>query len=187
MTARPSFHEERLQPGQYVVVTQDVQERYADLARRILTISAVYDREGEEEGASPYFDETVESYLYEFLEFEDCLYGIELIAVHARLPDRPRLYQLGQSVCLRQGGTPYTITALIEPRLPANNRPTQPGHPVALPWEYVIEGVFSERQQRLYKLSPDAQGKYRLEVSEGLLTAAPLSLFQGQNGQAREL
>lgn len=179
MAARTSFHEEKLQPGQHVVVTQDVLERVADLARRILTISAVYDREGEEEGASPYFDETVESFLYEFLEFDECLYGFELIPVHVRLPERPRLYHLGQGVCLRpRGGTPYTIIALIELRLPANNRRTQPAYPVAIPWEYVIEGVFSEQRRRLHKLSPDAQGKCRLEVSEGLLAAAPLCLFQ---------
>jgi len=33
MAARTSFHEEKLQPGQHVVVTQDVLERVADLAR----------------------------------------------------------------------------------------------------------------------------------------------------------
>jgi hypothetical protein len=50
----------------------------------------------------------------------------------------------------------FTIVDLIEPRLPVNYRGSSLAHQVGIPWEYVIEGVFSEQEQRIYELTQDA-------------------------------
>jgi hypothetical protein len=173
MASRRTLPEVKLPRGQHVVVAEDVEAQYEDIARRILTITAVYDHEGEEEGASPCFDETMESYLYEFQEIDTALYGVELTPVNVSLPKHPRLYHTGQTIYLRSGESPLTIVALIEPRLPENHRPTAPAYPAGIPWEYLIEGIFSEQEQQLHELTPDAQGKCRMAVSEGLLTETP--------------
>src|ERR1700694_370647 len=117
LASRRALPEGKLSIGQHVVVAEDVEEQYEDIARRILTITAVYDHEGEDEGASPCFDETMESYLYEFHEIDLALYGVELTVANVSLPKRPRLYQSGQTIYLRPVATPLTIVALIEPRL----------------------------------------------------------------------
>ncbi len=67
----------------------------------------------------------------------------------------------------------FTIVDLIEPRLPVNYRGSSLAHQVGIPWEYVIEGVFSEQEQRIYELTQDALGKCRLEVAKGLLATTP--------------
>ncbi len=92
MPTRRSFPERRLSPGQHVVVAEDARAQYEELDRRTLTITAVYDHCGDDVGGSPCFDKDMESYLYEFREFPDNLYGIELTPVKVRLPQHPRLY-----------------------------------------------------------------------------------------------